>query len=291
MVLLRKGRPAIARTALVILTLVVVVVGGAIGVSYPKSGQGTSTTSASSISTSSSASTSSTRSSSATTSTSTATHTPSAPLFTFNIDSTPRTILLYPGANLNYSSILVIPTPSNLQGAGLLGEAGIGSELVAVNVTAPSGLYLHFFGSNLTSRIYDEVGAGSVHGMPIGLRASPSIAPGDYTIAIQGTSGTFTANYTLNVKVVQYIVIANLNAFNPRTLTVPVGSTVYWLNMDNSREGVYTLAFETISVASPFLHPGPAFESWEYTFTTPGTYPYRCSSCLVPVSGTIVVTN
>jgi plastocyanin len=221
----------------------------------------------------------------------TTSHTPSAPLFSFILNSSPQKILLYPGANLNYSSILVIPNPSNLQGAGLIGEAGIGSELVAMNATAPSGLSLHFFGSNLTGRIYDEVGAGSVHRMAIGLKATQSIAPGDYTIAIEGTSGSFSANYSLAVRVVQFLVIANLYAFNPRTLNVPVGSTVYWLNLDTRPEGLYTMVFDTLGVRSPSLHPGPAYESFGYTFTTAGTYSYHCDTCLVPVSGTIVVTG
>src|SRR6267378_2009469 len=133
MVFLRNDRPAIGRTALAISTLVVVVIGGAIGISYPRSGQGaqaSSTSSSSSISTSSSTTASSIRSSSTSSNTTTASHTPSAPLFTFLLNSSPQTILLYPGANLNYTSILVIPNPNSFQGAGLVGEAGIGSELV-----------------------------------------------------------------------------------------------------------------------------------------------------------------
>jgi plastocyanin len=199
--------------------------------------------------------------------------------------------LLYPGANLNYTSILVIPNPNSVQGAGLVGEAGIGSELVTVNATTPSGLYLHFFGSNLTNRIYDEEGAGSVHNLPIGLGAAQSLAPGDYTIAIQGTSGSFSANYSLAIRVVQYLVIANLHAFNPKTLTVAVGSTVYWINLDSGPEGQYSVVFNTISVRSPVLHSSPSYGSFAHTFTTAGNYSYYCDICIVPGSGTIIVTN
>jgi plastocyanin len=67
----------------------------------------------------------------------------------------------------------------------------------------------------------------------------------------------------------------------PPTVTVPVGTTVRWTNRDE----------ETHTVTSAMGRFGSLGldldESYTYTFTTPGTYPYGCD--LHPfMSGTIV---
>ena len=80
-------------------------------------------------------------------------------------------------------------------------------------------------------------------------------------------------------------------AFNAGVLRVPVGSTVYWINLDSGPEGQYSVVFNTISVRSPVLHSSPSYGSFAHTFTTAGTFPYYCDICIVPGSGTIIVTN
>ena len=102
--------------------------------------------------------------------------------------------------------------------------------------------------------------------------------------------GTLSVNYSLAVRVVQYIVIANYEAFNPRTLNVKVGSTVFWLNLDSGNDATYTLTFDKIGVQSPVLNPAPNYDSFSHTFTTPGIYPYHCT-CQVLINGTIIVTG
>ncbi len=59
--------------------------------------------------------------------------------------------------------------------------------------------------------------------------------------------------------------------FGPETLTVPVNSTVSWVNKDDiphviaSNDGLFkSKALDTD-------------QSFSYTFTKPGTYPYYCS--------------
>ena len=68
----------------------------------------------------------------------------------------------------------------------------------------------------------------------------------------------------------------------PPTLTVPVGTTVRWINHD---EETHTVTSMTGLFGSAGLD---LKEEYEYTFTAPGVYPYTCD--LHPhMRGTIVV--
>lgn len=63
----------------------------------------------------------------------------------------------------------------------------------------------------------------------------------------------------------------NSISFGPRTLKVKVGTTVIWTNHDVVN---HTVTFDDGSVHSGELAPG---DSFEFTFTTAGTYNYHCS--------------
>jgi plastocyanin len=71
-------------------------------------------------------------------------------------------------------------------------------------------------------------------------------------------------------------------AFNPATLTVPVGTTVTWISRDDEPHTV-------TSSEGRFTSPGlDANETFSYEFSTPGTYTYYCK--LHPhMTGTIIV--
>jgi plastocyanin len=70
--------------------------------------------------------------------------------------------------------------------------------------------------------------------------------------------------------------------FGPATLTVPVGTTVTWLNHDDD---LHTVTAVEGRFASPGLDSG---EEFSYRFTTPGTFTYTCA--LHPqMAGTIIV--
>ncbi|HME48515.1 MAG TPA: cupredoxin family copper-binding protein [Mycobacterium sp.] len=72
--------------------------------------------------------------------------------------------------------------------------------------------------------------------------------------------------------------------FDPATLTVPVGTTVTWTNLD---EEPHTVAAKDGSFHSPGLD---THGSYSFTFTTPGTFDYICS--IHPfMTGTVVVTK
>jgi len=61
-------------------------------------------------------------------------------------------------------------------------------------------------------------------------------------------------------------------SFSPQTLTVPVGTTVTWINHDDVPHTVLSMDKKTI--ASPALDTD---EKFSYTFTAAGTNDYFCS--------------
>ena len=85
--------------------------------------------------------------------------------------------------------------------------------------------------------------------------ASPDPAPaGSTTISIvSGASGLSTT------------------AFAPNPITLALGATVSFLNNDNT---THTSVANAGAWTSPNIAPGRRFN---FTFTTAGTFPYRCS--------------
>lgn len=94
-----------------------------------------------------------------------------------------------------------------------------------------------------------------------------------------GTKGIFASDQpsTTNaeVKIDNFV-------FGPQTVTVPVGATVTWTNMDDiphtvvSTDGVFKSKVRDTD------------EKFSYTFTKAGTYPYFCS-VHPKMTGTVVV--
>lgn len=74
-------------------------------------------------------------------------------------------------------------------------------------------------------------------------------------------------------------------AFAPATLTVKEGTTITWTNGDSV---VHTVTSDTGIFDSGDLAKGQTFS---YTFTTAGTYPYHCTPHKAKMAGTIVVTK
>jgi plastocyanin len=60
-------------------------------------------------------------------------------------------------------------------------------------------------------------------------------------------------------------------AFVPETLTVPVGATVVWVNNDPFP---HTVTSQAGGFDSPAIAPG---QSWSYTTTRAGVFPYLCT--------------
>jgi plastocyanin len=212
--------------------------------------------------------------------------------FNFVLISKPAQILITPGGNLTYPRISVLSLPSALPS---------GTEKVALSVTTPNGISVGFYVKALNISINAQMslqgGADPPYSL-LAVAAAPSVAPGDYKVTVTGTSGSLTETNSFTVRVVQNLIVVKDKAYNPSHLTVKAGSTVYWLSLglpsvgDNAQE--YDVAFKTINVASTVLYGYPIYDSFSYTFTTPGTYDYACvqaNDCPGPyMTGQITVT-
>jgi len=100
------------------------------------------------------------------------------------------------------------------------------------------------------------------------------------SISATSTVGDLNAN-TNTAPVTASITIADFN-FNPATLTINQGTTVTWTNNGPSP---HTVTSDNDVFSSGILNVG---EQFQYTFNTPGTYNYHCSTHPV-MTGTIVV--
>lgn len=85
----------------------------------------------------------------------------------------------------------------------------------------------------------------------------------------------------------RYVVIMTPGSrFNPAGLTIPVGATVVWRNMDVNPHTVTTRvdllddpSRVTVPEGAQTWHSGDVMtgEQWTHTFTLPGTYLYACA--------------
>ncbi len=93
--------------------------------------------------------------------------------------------------------------------------------------------------------------------------------------------GSGQGNYGANT-----VAISNYS-FGPQTLTVTVGTTVTWVNMDTVAHSVVSGTSQQPSglFESALLNHG---QSFSYTFNAPGTYVYHCGPHPY-MTGTIVV--
>jgi len=72
-------------------------------------------------------------------------------------------------------------------------------------------------------------------------------------------------------------------AFEPSSMTVPVGTTVTWTN---SGAVAHTVTSDTGAFGSGQLQPGATYQ---FTFSAPGTFPYHCSNHPTQMLATITV--
>jgi plastocyanin len=81
-----------------------------------------------------------------------------------------------------------------------------------------------------------------------------------------------------------YKILMTDNRYAPVTLSVPVGSTVAWIN---NGANLHTTSAYDLSFESGGVEGGKA---WEFTFTKPGTYQYFCRQHILNgMSGVLVV--
>ncbi len=104
-------------------------------------------------------------------------------------------------------------------------------------------------------------------------------------IVVTGSGGSTATPQATNTPVAGTADVTIQNfAFTPQHLTVLVGTTVRWTNADSAP---HTATSDNGTFSSGTLNQG---QSWQYTFTTPGTYAYHCG--VHPgMTGTITVVT
>ena len=167
-----------------------------------------------------------------------------------------------PGTNSTYPQLTLSALPA----------ASSGSETITLNATSPAGLTVAI--SPKTTKL----DTGSKASVGITVNAGQSMAPGDYKVTITSTYAGVSKSTDIKVKVVQYLVLESGNVFNPSSLSVKQGSTVYWINLDGPSRfdvEIHNVVFQSGTTAkSPDM---PQYGAYSYTFTAPGTYYYACA--------------
>jgi len=157
---------------------------------------------------------------------------------------------------------------------------------MSLALSGPSGLNLTVIPAQVTVTS-SEPQYVSVTGQPL-----KSLAPGTYRVVVTAAGGGAYYNETLDVQVMNYLVVTIGTTFVPQNLTVPVGTTVTWLRL-NGPISQYDNGTHNMDFGSEGIPKSPnlvQYGSWSYTFTQPGTYPYLCD--FHPwQTGTIIVTG
>lgn len=177
------------------------------------------------------------------------------------VTAVPPSPLISPGETQNYSSIMVSAAGLGLNGA------------LTVKAFPPSGLSVVL---NQTAVPLSEV----AQPVPMVLKASSGISPGNYTVSIETSSSAVPAsNETFKVQVVPMLVIMEDLAFHPGNVTAAKGTPITWLNLDSTigccDPGYHTVSFLSgANTTSPILK---RFGSWSYAFGTDGNVDYYCT--------------
>ena len=105
--------------------------------------------------------------------------------------------------------------------------------------------------------------------------AKPNVAAatGDHQTADMEMKMTPAANPIADSTTAPNQVTIDNFAFNPKTLTVPVGTAVTWINRDD-------VPHTATSAVKPRVFDSKTLDTddkFSHVFTTPGTYPYFCA--------------
>jgi plastocyanin len=197
----------------------------------------------------------------------------SVPALTIGI--TPESPLIAPGQTQNYSSISITALGPGLNGT------------LVIKAIAPAGISLLL---SKTSVFF----AGVSQSIPFALRADNNISPGKYNATVDASSTSMPpVSLTFTIDVVPVLVIIQNEAFHPENITVPVGTSVSWINLDSNigccDPGNHNVVFLSgANASSPTLR---RLDGWSYTFGGQGVVEYYCSIHPLVMKGQVTVTG
>lgn len=131
--------------------------------------------------------------------------------------------------------------------------------------------------------------AGQSQTLVVTIRVGAQVAPGTYQVSIsaRGQAGSFNQSFSLQI--VPHLVQIMAGRFAPSNITVAAGSQVIWISLDGIVGDMlltHKVQFSNGMALSPTL---AQYDSWSYTFTTPGQYGY-IDATNSAMTGIVVVT-
>jgi len=126
------------------------------------------------------------------------------------------------------------------------------------------------------------------------LSAASGAAVGDSTITVQASAGSSVFTSQLSLSSVTALVLIQGNAFVPSSVTVPVNTKVYWLNLDAAGGGDVNAVGHDVTALDGSFSSGNGnlhqYDIYSFTLTKPGTFKYQ-SAAQPSMTGQVVVTG
>jgi plastocyanin len=126
------------------------------------------------------------------------------------------------------------------------------------------------------------------------LSATNGAAQGNSTMNVIATAGSTVFTSPLSLQSVPALVLIQGNAFNPSSLTVSVGTKVYWINLDANGGGDVNAAGHDVTATDGSFSSGTGnlhqYDTYSFTFTKAGTSKYQ-SAAQPTMTGQIVVSG
>ena len=119
-----------------------------------------------------------------------------------------------------------------------------------------------------------------------GSSGSGTTVPQPGATATASSASSLPVATPLTVVHIKIVTQGSMYAFDPASLTIKVGTQVIWINDSNAP---HTVSSDTgvFNTPNPLgINPG---QTYAFTFTKPGTYPYYCNIHTY-MTGKIVVT-
>lgn len=130
-------------------------------------------------------------------------------------------------------------------------------------------------------------------GVTMTLSAASGASVANATMKVVATSGSSVYSAPFPVKSVAALVFIQGNTFRPGSLTVPVGTKVYWLNLDPSSSPDLGPDMHDVTATDGSFSSGTAdlgqYAIYGHTFTTAGTVSYKGAH--ISTTAQVIVTG
>ncbi len=148
-------------------------------------------------------------------------------------------------------------------------KVGSGPELLTLAASAPPGISVLLSPSLV-------ILSGETQAIDLRVKSDLTAPPGSYSVTLKanGASGAFSETFQFQLLSYLVQIVQGSGGWLPSNLTVKVGGTVTWYNLDvgsDENTGLHIVSFRTLNLSSPTLQ---LHDTWKHTFDTPGAYIY-----------------